>query len=431
MPDTVPIKTAADSSSVKITHLIKKGVRIPAPESIYVADTVDIERISGENTTIYPGCKLFGASTLMCAGSELGYEAPATVENCFVGPHVKLKGGFFKEAAFLYGASVGSGAHIRQGTILEENASAAHTVGLKQTILFPYVTLGSLINFCDCLMAGGTGPRDHSEVGSSFIHFNFTPNQDKATPSLVGDVPNGVMLNQAPVFLGGQGGVVGPCRLAFGTVTAAGSITRKDELRPGRLLFEGGKRGGSVPYTGGAYSTIKRLLENNLVYIANLIALSRWYQNVRYQFISAEFPALLWEGLKTTLELGVDERIKQLDRFAENLASFHRSKADGSRQEDAALLPSVARQKLFLDKWPEIKMLISDHRSATGESRQMHAFLDGVRGKLKAGSGTYVETILALSDNEILSGSAWLQSLVDGVVDGVRDVAPGVIDPAA
>ena len=123
---------------------------------------------------------------------------------------------------------------------MEEQASIAHTVGLKQTILFPFVTLGSLINFCDCFMAGGTSRKDHSEVGSSYIHFNFTPNQDKATASLIGDVPCGVMLDQKPIFLGGQGGIIGPCRLTYGLTAAAGTIVRKDELRPDRLDFRGG-----------------------------------------------------------------------------------------------------------------------------------------------------------------------------------------------
>ena len=40
----------------------------------------------------------------------------------------------------------------------------------------------------------------------------------------------GVMLNQSPIFLGGQGGLVGPCRLAFGTITAAGTINRKEKI---------------------------------------------------------------------------------------------------------------------------------------------------------------------------------------------------------
>ena len=110
---------------------------------------------------------------------------------------------------------MGSGAHVRTGTLLEEQAGAAHTVGFKQTIFLPFVTAGSLINFCDCLMAGGTSRKNHSEIGSSYIHFNFTPRQDKATASLIGDVPRGVMLDQAPIFLGGQGGLVGPVLLDF------------------------------------------------------------------------------------------------------------------------------------------------------------------------------------------------------------------------
>ena len=164
-------------------------------------------------------------------------------------------------------SSLGSGSNVREGTILEEESRGAHTVGLKQTILFPYVTLGSLINFCDCLMSGGTSGENHSEVGSSYIHFNYTPNQDKATASLIGDVPRGVMLNQRPIFLGGQGGLVGPCRLEFGTVIAAGSIFRNDELRPERLIFGGMGKSKNIPFMSGKYHNIKRITVNNIIYI--------------------------------------------------------------------------------------------------------------------------------------------------------------------
>src|SRR3989339_471847 len=209
-----------------VEMLIKKGVNIPNPATVFISDEVNIDRISGENVTIYGGCKIFGEKSLIMKNSQIGYEAPVTLENTFLGENTKLMGGFFNGAVFAGDNTFGSGAHVRKGTILEEEASAAHTVGLKQTILFPFVTLGSLINFCDCFMSGGTGRKNHSEVGSSYIHFNFTPNQDKATASLLGDVPHGVMLNQPPIFLGGQGGLVGPCRFAFGCLSAAGSIIR-------------------------------------------------------------------------------------------------------------------------------------------------------------------------------------------------------------
>jgi len=133
-------------SASKIEKLLEKGVQIPNPQSIEIGPEVDIDRISGDRVTIYSGCKIFGRS-----------------------PQVELKGGFFRDAVFLKNVSVGSGSNVREGTILEEESRVAHSVGLKQTILLPFVTLGSLINFCDCLMAGGTSRKDHSEVGSSFI----------------------------------------------------------------------------------------------------------------------------------------------------------------------------------------------------------------------------------------------------------------------
>src|SRR5262245_64276449 len=108
---------------------------------------------------------------------------------------------------------VGSNAHIRVGTLLEEEASTAHAVGLKHTILMSFVTMGSLINFCDALISGGKSRREHTEVGSGFIHFNYTTwghNGDKATPSLIGDVVNGEFIRNERIFLGGLSGIVGP-----------------------------------------------------------------------------------------------------------------------------------------------------------------------------------------------------------------------------
>jgi hypothetical protein len=265
------------------------------------------------DAVIHPGCRITGSS--IGPGCEIGAEAPATLENCQLGRGVKLKGGFFSGAVFLDGANMGSGAHVREGTILEEEANGAHTVGLKQTVLLPFVTLGSLINFCDILMAGGTSRKNHSEVGSSYIHFNFTPNQDKATASLVGDVPRGVLLNQKPVFLGGQGGLVGPARIAYGCVIAAGGICRKDIPDDNQLHIPAAPTEKTVPFTPGVYGNIDRIIKNNLIYIGNIRALKEWYKTVRVLFIRDDFDRACHAGATANLNLILSERIQRLEKL--------------------------------------------------------------------------------------------------------------------
>src|SRR6056297_1615247 len=336
-----------------IESLQKKGVNIPNPSTVFIGDDVDLERISPDGVTLFSGTKLTGERTLIMPGSVLGYEAPVSVENCLMGPGTKLHGGYFQDTVFLGDNTFGSGGHVRTGCILEEQANAAHTVGIKQTILFPFVTLGSLINFCDCLMAGGTSRKDHSEVGSSFIHFNYTPQQDKATASLMGDVPGGVMLDRPPIFLGGQGGLVGPCRLGYGVTIAAGTINRKDELRSNRLIFGGGQKGGNMAYTPGVYRNVKRILTNNLIYIGNLMALGKWYRDVRSQFISGVYPQPLHDGLSARLNQALDERIKRLGAFFENLSE------SGGTNDKSVL---TRQKKALYERRSEIHDILEHHR---------------------------------------------------------------------
>ncbi|MDO4411743.1 UDP-N-acetylglucosamine pyrophosphorylase [Cutibacterium sp.] len=297
----------------KIANLIDKGVRIPNPLTVDIDDDVDIDNISGEGVVIGPGCRIRGRRTVISPGCVLGDEAPMTIQDCQLGSGVKLKGGFAQDAVFLTEASLGSGAHIRGGTILEEEANGAHTVGLKQTILLPFVTLGSLINFCDVLMAGGTSRSDHSEVGSSYIHFNFTPDGDKTTASLFGDVPHGVLLNQHPIFLGGQGGTVGPVATGFGTVVGAGSILRDDVPDDDQLILTAAPAGRQRPVSPASYHKLDRIIAHNVTYLGNLSALQAWYRQIRRLFMSRDrLSGLVWKGAVDNLDSARTERVKRL-----------------------------------------------------------------------------------------------------------------------
>ena len=407
---------------IQVDLLVKKGVKIPNPESVEIGTEVDVDRISGDGVILHPGTRIHGRSTLILRGAVLGQEAPMMVKDCRIGPEVRLAGGYAADAVFLRGASAGSGAHVREGTILEEGASIAHTVGLKQTILFPFVTLGSLINFCDCLMSGGTGKKDHSEVGSSYIHFNFTPNQDKATASLLGDVPRGVMLRERPIFLGGQGGLVGPCRLAFGTVIAAGSIYRKDELRPGRLLIGAAPRGGSVPFSAGSYPNIKRVFTNNLIYVANLVALMQWYRYARARFVSEAFPRELLAGLMEILGRGIDERVARLRALSQRMPRAMEIYRAGAGENASPQL--IAQKQALFERWPEVEARIVRAREHGGDERLRDGFLSALSEAIDRLGGDYITVIQSLPPEAAASGTRWLDGIAADLLSGVEALMP-------
>jgi len=275
-----PMNVPFPSASL-VKHFLERGVVMPDPGQVYIGPEVEPDAVA-KGVVLHPGVRLRGKRLWVGPGCELGAEGPMTVDDCVLEADVRLEGGYASGSLFLRGAVCGSGAHIRPGCMLEEQASCAHSVGLKQTILFPWVTLGSLINFCDVFMAGGTSRSHHSEVGSSFVHFNFTPRGDKATASLFGDVGRGVLLDQPPIFLGGQGGAVGPVRVEYGTVLAAGSVLRQDVETPGMLVMPSRPSHSiCVPAPVDETRGLSRKVQRNLEYIGQLHALRAWYLVVR------------------------------------------------------------------------------------------------------------------------------------------------------
>ena len=172
------------SLDAKLDLLEAKGVTIIDRRQTYLDEAIDESRIC-RGAVLYPGTRLVGTRTFVGPGAKVGIEGPAVLVNTIIGEDSEVASGYLNEAVMLRNARVGSNAHIRVGTLMEEEASTAHAVGLKHTVLMSFVTMGSLINFCDGLISGGKSRRQHTEVGSGFIHFNYTPwgkSGDKATP---------------------------------------------------------------------------------------------------------------------------------------------------------------------------------------------------------------------------------------------------------
>ena len=373
-----PVSAAASDTVVeleaRLAALAARGVRVVDSRQTYVGPEVDLDNIHA-GVVLHPGTRLHGAGCYLGPGVELGREGPVVLIDSALAQGAAVASGYVEGAVLLRGAKLGANAHVRPGTLLEEQASTAHAVGLKQTILLAFVTLGSLINFCDCLMAGGTSRSDHSEVGSGFIHFNFTPwgeRGDKATPSLIGDVVRGVFLREDRIFLGGLAGVVGPVSVGYGSVVAAGQIVRRDVDDAAFVLRDFKPIERSI--RPGWCDRLQPRLRQNIAYVAQLFALREWYRQVRL----ARLPAKHADRIPTIaaielLDGAIEERQRQLARFVAERGGTAPSFAVGHEQ-----LPACP--------W-----------------------------SLEPSEVEHLDWVAGLSDNELRLGQWWLAAVVDAV----------------
>ena len=405
---------------------------MPRPDLVVIGAEVPLERIAA-GAVLHPFVQLRGARTGIgagaaigeggpcvledswaAAGARIGTMGPVTLRNVACGPGTVLGSGAAEDAVFLGkevsdpAISCGLSFRVRKGSLYEEDANSAQHTDSKMTILFPWATLGSNVNWCDLLMAGGTGPAfdQFSEVGSGAVHFNFTPRGDKATATLLGNVPEGVFLRAPRIFFGGNGSLIGPARLAFGTVTAAGERVSGEIGPETGLQAAPPARERAGAFDPDTYGSIKRVFDAQVRFIAELAALDTWYAQVRARIAQgdAEREALYAAG-RGMVRLNLAERITQLGGLA---GRMERSAAKIERRSRAD--PRIAQQRALARHWPDIEACLKAHDSA--QAPMPETLGHGLETALAAEGRVYTRLIRALDAGATRAGTAWLQGII-------------------
>ena len=425
---SLPPPACHDLATLK--RLSARGVNLPVPEHVAIGREVPLEqiaagaalhpfcRINGADTHIGPRAQIgaAGAATLIDSqvgsGAIIGNLGPVTLKRVAAGPGTVLGCGVAEDAVFL-GKEVddpafttGYGFRVRKGSLYEEDANSAQHTDTKMTILLPWATLGSNLNWCDVLVAGGVGPGlgQFSEVGSGAVHFNFTPRGDKATASLLGNVTAGVFLDCPRLFLGGNTSLVGPCEADFGAVTGAGG-------RYGGRLAAGLNAPLPPPapeardFDLEIYGAVKRLVASQVRYIAQLSALAAWYASVRAPLAQGdpERTALYARGAKIVAQ-NIAERIGQLGGLAARMeVSVHRLEQHAPGD---ARLP---QQRALLQHWPALQARLQAHGKAhTPPPAELSAALQAAQAQH---GPAYTRIVRALPPAARAAGRCWLAGI--------------------
>ena len=386
----------------RIAKLRAKGVDAWGPERVHIGAEVNLDWIE-------PGSEircatLAGSSLRIARGAKIGTSGHALVEDCQIGRGAALGAGSYRGATLLEGARVRGFAELRPGTLLEEEADAAHSTAFKNTILTVGCVAGSVLNYCDIFMSGGSSREDHSEIGSGAIHFNFDPRGDK-WGSLVGDA-RGVLLRSAPVFVGGQCGIVGPVHIDFGAVTAAGSIVRKD-VGAGIVYFKNAGNAEIAGFDREVYAGLKRKFLTTARLIGNLWAFDRWYEAVRLPHAAAhEKP--FYEAARAQAAAHRGERIRRLGKIVVKLP---RSAAKLAAAGDAKLEACLPEHRTLLERWPAMAELLSSQPDSPPPPR---AFVEGYSEARGAGRN-HAQAVRGCRAGAAET-AAWLQGIAEYVL---------------
>ena len=384
----------------RVAKLRAAGVEVWGPERVYASSDVKLENI--EAGAAIHHATLSGGGLRIGRGTRIGASGHALVSDCQIGRDVELGAGSYEGATILDRARVRGYAELRPGTLLEEQVDAAHSVAFKNTVLTANVVTGSLINYCDVFMSGGTSRTNHSEVGSGVVHFNFDPRGDKWT-SLIGDV-RGVLLRSAPVFVGGQCGLVAPVQVDFGAVLAAGSVIRGD-VGPERVHFEAAENGVIDNFDLEIYTGLKRKFLTTAKVVGNLWALDCWYGQVRLAF-AADYQKPLYQAARGQLTVHISERVRRLMKIIDKLG---RSIEKSSRTDHGRLKALHGEHQMLIDQRRRIENLLT----ARPEPPELpRTFLDAYEAG--RADGSHLEAVRKVDDAAASAAESWLLSVATG-----------------
>ena len=213
--------------------------------------------------------------------------------------------------------------------------------------------------------------------------------------------------------------MVGPLRISYGNVVAAGSVLREDVDMEKQLIVSKSHSGKVVDLIPRAYSGLSRIVENNIIYIANLIALEQWYLHVRRMFFEhEEFGHLIFTAILENLQIAKEERLKRLKDMA--------AKMPVSSDKEKGKAKIIRGKQEFYEKGKLLEELLASDAGKTVGEEKRDQFLTALVKHREEHSGNYIEVIQSLPPLISMGGTQWLDSIVDLICRQATKVLPAL-----
>lgn len=193
------------------TDLMKKGVTMRNPTSIYIDATVDIDN----DVELLPGVMITGRSKIG-RGSKIG---PNTqIKDTQIGEYNRIISSTIKKSKIGDHNNIGPNAHIRDNADIRSHCRIGNFVEIKNSVLNDGAKAAHLSYIGDATVGA------RSNIGAGTITCNYDGVNKSKT--IIGE----------DCFIGSNSIIVAPVTIADRSVTAAGSVITED-IKTGQLAI--------------------------------------------------------------------------------------------------------------------------------------------------------------------------------------------------
>lgn len=184
-------------------RLMRSGVTIIGPETVFVDDTVEI----GPDTVILPHSMITGRTTI---GSGCRIGPHAVLHNATLGNDVHVQSSTIEDSTMQDGADAGPYAHLRSGTVVGPGAHVGNFAEIKNSTLGAGAKSGHFSYLGDATIG------EDVNIGAGTITANFDGSRKHRT--VIG----------AGAFVGSDSVLVAPVTIGQGGRTGAGAVVTRD-----------------------------------------------------------------------------------------------------------------------------------------------------------------------------------------------------------
>jgi len=189
-------------------------------------------------------------------------------------------------------------------------------------------------------------------------------------------------------------------------------------------MLRGGRKPASVTdFHPGLYGDIRRRVANNVLYLANLLALRQWYLHVRRSFPGdPEMGEALWKGAMEIVDAALTERLTRFKALADKMGKSIELGERFLPEEGRANI--LRQQREFRERWPELETCLTDRREEKAGRRERDGFLAKLTVVREAQGNDYIRVIRSLDPDVSVLGTRWLQQAVDSVAEPSLSCVP-------